>query len=148
MVAMRRPSATVGVTNVVVAQRMGARAVSLSGGTSQPSCSPGVTLMKLGGPSFAMGDHADHIHVGYAPVGKPSELSKQFAAVLKPDQWRDLIDRIAQIDNPKVPTSPSKYSTLVERRNIAVSCATIPVRGHTGTGVGVGSGVEDSHDAA
>jgi len=30
--------------------------------------------------------------------------------VLKPDQWVKLIDRLNQIDNPVVPTTPSKYS--------------------------------------
>ena len=24
-----------------------------------------ISLMDLGGPSFALGDHADHVHVGY-----------------------------------------------------------------------------------
>ena len=26
-----------------------------------------ISLMDFGGPSFAMGDHDDHVHVGYAP---------------------------------------------------------------------------------
>ena len=27
-----------------------------------------ISLMDMGGPTFAMGDHADHIHVGYTPA--------------------------------------------------------------------------------
>jgi hypothetical protein len=69
-----------------------------------------ISLMTLGGPSFAMADHNDHIHVGYYPKGQSPQASKQFSELLKPDQWKRLIGRIAQIDNPTVPTSPSRYS--------------------------------------
>jgi Transglycosylase SLT domain len=70
-----------------------------------------ISLMSLGGPSFAMGDHADHVHVGFQPqYGPGSSTEKQFLEILKPDQWERLIDRIADIDNPDVPTSPSRYS--------------------------------------
>ena len=34
-------------------------------------------------------------------------------AVLKPGQWNDLIDRLGQIENPVVPTKPSKYAIPV-----------------------------------
>jgi hypothetical protein len=37
-------------------------------------------------------------------------MEKQFVQLLKPDQWERLISRIGQIDNPTVPTDPSKYS--------------------------------------
>ena len=63
-----------------------------------------ISLMTLGGPSFAMADHDDHIHVGYYPQGQSPQASKQFSELLKPDQWKRLIGRIAQIDNPTVPT--------------------------------------------
>ena len=69
-----------------------------------------ISLMDLGGPSFAMADHADHIHVGYYPRGQAPGAKKQFVQLLKPDQWKRLVGRIAEIDNPKVPTSPSRYS--------------------------------------
>ena len=70
-----------------------------------------ISLMDLGGPSFAMADHDDHVHVGYAPLTGPgSDPDRQFTEILKPDQWQRLIGRIAKIDNPKVPTSPSKFS--------------------------------------
>jgi Transglycosylase SLT domain len=70
-----------------------------------------ISLMNLGGPSFAMGDHADHVHVGFQPqYGPGSSTERQFLEILKPDQWERLIDRIADIDNPDVPTSPSRYA--------------------------------------
>jgi len=64
----------------------------------------------MGGPTFAMGDHADHIHVGYTPLYSPQEQDKQFVRLLKPEQWERLIGRIAEIDNPEIPTGPEKYS--------------------------------------
>ena len=77
-------------------------------GTMQPHQL--ISLMDLGGPSFAMADHADHIHVGYYPRGQAPGAKKQFVQLLKPRQWQRLIGRIAEIDNPKVRTSPSRYS--------------------------------------
>ena len=38
-------------------------------------------------------------------------------ALLKPDQWQRLIDRLGQIENPKVPIKPSKYSLPDEEPN-------------------------------
>ena len=38
------------------------------------------------------------------------QASKQFQSILKPDQWKALIGRIASIPNPEVPTKPSSYS--------------------------------------
>ncbi len=67
-----------------------------------------ISLQELGGPSFAMGDHADHVHIGWSPVGGPGEA--QFVQLLKPDQWMRLTDRLEQIDNPRVPTEPSRFS--------------------------------------
>ncbi len=59
--------------------------------------------------TFAMGDHDDHVHVGYMPNYGPGSgsISRQFNEILKPDQWERLIDRLGEIDNPTVPTSPS-----------------------------------------
>jgi murein DD-endopeptidase MepM/ murein hydrolase activator NlpD len=70
-----------------------------------------ISLMSFGGPSFAMSDHADHVHVGFQPqYGPGSSDERQFLEILKPDQWERLIDRIADIDNPDVPIAPSRYS--------------------------------------
>jgi murein DD-endopeptidase MepM/ murein hydrolase activator NlpD len=70
-----------------------------------------ISLMDMGGPTFSMADHADHIHVGFTPQAGTDRLGKEFDAVLKPDQWEKLLDRIGNIDEPKVPRKPSKYST-------------------------------------
>jgi hypothetical protein len=67
-----------------------------------------ISLEQLGGPSFAMGDHADHVHVGWQPIFGNGQLSQEFAQVLKPDQWARLIDRLGDIDNPTVPVGTSE----------------------------------------
>ncbi len=69
-----------------------------------------ISLQELGGPSFAMADHADHVHIGWQPIYGNSQLDKQFNAMLKPDQWERLINRLGQIDNPEVAAGPSKYA--------------------------------------
>ncbi|MDP9188952.1 MAG: lytic murein transglycosylase [Actinomycetota bacterium] len=69
-----------------------------------------ITLMDLGGPTFAMGDHDDHIHVGYTPLYGTGQPFEQFARILKPEQWERLIDRLGEIENPKVPVKPSDAS--------------------------------------
>jgi hypothetical protein len=61
-----------------------------------------------GETSFALADHYDHVHVGYQPLSGP--FDQQFEALLKPDQWQRLTDQLGQIENPDVPTAPSKYA--------------------------------------
>jgi hypothetical protein len=61
--------------------------------------------------AWAQGDHADHIHIGFQPLfGDSAKLQQHYNSVLKPDQWVKLIDRLNHIDNPVVPTKPSKYA--------------------------------------
>ena len=75
-----------------------------------------ISLHDLGANTFAMGDHADHVHVGYQPL--PGEVDdsvagargQNFEAVLKPNQWERLVERLAGIDNPNVRNSPSRYA--------------------------------------
>ncbi|HWM63464.1 MAG TPA: lytic murein transglycosylase [Solirubrobacterales bacterium] len=68
-----------------------------------------ISLEALGGPSFAMADHADHVHIGYRPtVASGTEVG--FVQLLKPDQWLRLTNRLGEIDNPEVPTKPSKFA--------------------------------------
>ena len=68
-----------------------------------------ISLEDLPGPtSFAMADHYAHVHVGYHPLEGGPEA--KFAALLKPNQWQRLIDRLGEIENPDVPVSPSKYA--------------------------------------
>ena len=61
-----------------------------------------------GETSFAMADHYDHVHVGYHVLEGGPEA--QFAALLKPNQWQRLINRLGEIENPDVPVNPSKYA--------------------------------------
>ena len=64
-----------------------------------------------GETSFAEASHYDHVHIGYRPIGAQAAAESQFAeAMLKPNQWEHLIQRLGQIENPKVPIKPSKYS--------------------------------------
>jgi hypothetical protein len=55
-----------------------------------------------------MADHYDHVHVGYHVLEGGPEA--QFAALLKPNQWQRLINRLGEIENPNVPVNPSKYA--------------------------------------
>jgi murein DD-endopeptidase MepM/ murein hydrolase activator NlpD len=83
-----------------------------------------ITLMTYKGAdnTMAMADHADHIHVGFRPLYAPnSKLGRQLAAVLKPNQWIKLIDRLGKIENPRVAIKPSKYSIRVRSRGRASS---------------------------
>jgi hypothetical protein len=64
-----------------------------------------------------MADHADHIHVGFRPLyGANAKTAKQVDAILKPEQWIKLIDRLDQIDNPSVARKPSKYAVEAGKR--------------------------------
>jgi hypothetical protein len=75
-----------------------------------------ISLFEIGGATFSMADHADHIHVGFQPrFGANTKLGRQALAVLKPGQWSDLIDRLRELENPVVPTKPSKYAVPVEK---------------------------------
>ena len=75
-----------------------------------------ISLMDLGANTVNMGDHADHIHVGFKPrYGANSKLSKQARAVLRPGQWPELLKRLDEIENPVVPTKPSKYAIPVKK---------------------------------
>jgi hypothetical protein len=76
-----------------------------------------ISLFEIGGTTLAMGDHDDHIHVGFQPMfGANTKLGKQALAVLKPGQWSDLITRLGEIENPVVPTKPSKYALPAKKR--------------------------------
>jgi murein DD-endopeptidase MepM/ murein hydrolase activator NlpD len=67
--------------------------------------------------TFAMGDHADHIHVGWRPLyGQSKQAARRIDSILKPQQWIKLIDRIGEIDNPEVREAPSRFSLKVTKR--------------------------------
>jgi len=76
-----------------------------------------ISLLEIGGTTFAMADHNDHIHVGFQPMfGTNRKLGKAALAVLKPGQWSDLLARLGEIENPVVPTKPSKYALPADKR--------------------------------
>ena len=74
-----------------------------------------------GETSFAMADHYDHVHVGYHVLEGGPEA--QFAALLKPNQWQRLINRLGEIENPDVPVNPSKYA-VPDKSNGGLSAGT------------------------
>ncbi len=76
-----------------------------------------ITLMKYSGTdnTFAMGDHDDHIHLGFDP--RESEA----ASVLRPGQWDRLIGGLARVPNPIVPLEPSSASIEVTQQATAGS---------------------------
>ena len=61
-----------------------------------------ISLMDLGGPSFAMGDHADHIHVGWRPLlGLQCQARTRSARrILSANQWDRFVDRICGHPQP------------------------------------------------
>ena len=86
--------------------------------TLQGSMEPSqiISLLNLGANTVALGDHADHIHVGFQPhFGANSKLGAQAEAVLKPGQWPELLKRLEEIENPVVPTKPSPYALPVRK---------------------------------
>ena len=79
-----------------------------------------ISLMTFDGAdnTFAMGDHDDHIHVGWRPLyGDNRRAARQIDAVLKPEQWIKLISRLEDIDNPTVREQPSRFAVKVVKRS-------------------------------
>jgi murein DD-endopeptidase MepM/ murein hydrolase activator NlpD len=79
-----------------------------------------ISLMTFDGAdnTYAMGDHDDHIHVGWRPLyGENRRAARQIDAVLKPEQWIKLIARLDDIDNPTVREQPSRFSVKVVKRS-------------------------------
>jgi hypothetical protein len=75
-----------------------------------------ISLLELGANTMALPDHNDHIHVGFqSRFGANTKLGRQALAVLKPGQWSDLLARLRHIENPVVPTRPSRYSLPARR---------------------------------
>ena len=92
-----------GITHQAVRRLMGLQ------GTMRPHQI--ISLLDLGGNTVAMGDHDDHIHVGFrATAGDNRKTGRAALAVLDPEQWTDLIERLGEIENPIVPTEPSRYA--------------------------------------
>jgi hypothetical protein len=62
-----------------------------------------ISLLSIGGPTLAMADHADHIHVGFRPTGEAWRRAGY--SVLKPSQWPELMSRLSVLPNPEVSAS-------------------------------------------
>ena len=75
-----------------------------------------ITLMQYDGTdnTLAMGDHDDHIHVGFPSVGVAGGAGGGGSrALLAPSQWSRLVGRLGEIENPDVSMTPSRYSVKV-----------------------------------
>ena len=66
-------------------------------GTLQPDQI--ISLLDLGGPTLAMSDHADHVHLGFRPLFE-GRRGRQRLSVLRPRQWSDLLRQLRRIKNP------------------------------------------------
>jgi murein DD-endopeptidase MepM/ murein hydrolase activator NlpD len=77
-----------------------------------------ISLLDLGQNTVAMGDHDDHIHVGFRPTaGDNRKTGRAALAVLDPEQWTNLIERLGEIENPVVPTEPSRFALPVKPKH-------------------------------
>ncbi len=71
-----------------------------------------ITLMQYSGTdnTYAMGDHDDHIHLGFDPRESAA------TSVLRPAQWDRLIGSLARVPNPIVSLEPSAWSIEVTKQ--------------------------------
>jgi hypothetical protein len=79
-----------------------------------------ISLMTFAGTdnTYAMADHADHIHIGWQPqFGANPAASEQVNAIIKPSQWVSLISRLGEIANPRVREQPSRYAVQTSKRS-------------------------------
>jgi hypothetical protein len=82
-------------------------------GTMQPHQI--ISLLDYGANTMALPDHANHVHVGFHPLfGQNTKLGRQTASILKPGQWEDLVKRLGSLEQPTVPTKPSKFAIPVK----------------------------------
>jgi hypothetical protein len=67
-----------------------------------------------------MADHADHVHVGYSISGAPTPTGALVGdtgdeRLLDSSQWRRLIRRLGEIENPKVPPSNKRRASVAHK---------------------------------
>ncbi len=75
-----------------------------------------ITLMQYPqAAGFAMGDHDDHLHLGFSPAAGADTPGGSVESALGAEQWRQLTERLGQISNPDVPTTPSDDSLPAEK---------------------------------
>ena len=75
-----------------------------------------ITLLAYPQPAgFAMGDHDDHLHIGYSASGDANVPGGSVQSTLGAEQWTKLTERLGQITNPEVPTAPSDDALPAEK---------------------------------
>lgn len=75
-----------------------------------------ISLFDIGGATMAMGDHADHIHVGFRSGGTINRNGKLRGQRISKKTWLRLFDHLGKIENPNVPTRPSAYAIKVNKK--------------------------------
>jgi hypothetical protein len=92
-----------------IADRTIRRLLTLQGTTAPDQI---ISLMRYPGVAntLALGDHADHIHIGFRPAAGAGHGAGVHALGLRPRQWLRLVDRLGRIENPAVPRKPSRYA--------------------------------------
>jgi len=61
--------------------------------------------------TLALPDHTNRIQIVFTPNYTTNpKLQKQITTILQPHQWIQLINRISQIPEPTIPTTPSQYA--------------------------------------
>lgn len=75
-----------------------------------------ITLLDYPQPAgFAMSDHGDHLHLGYSLAGGTEAPAGYVQATLGAGQWQKLTERLGQITNPEVPSTPSDDALPAEK---------------------------------
>ncbi|MGK2877224.1 MAG: lytic murein transglycosylase [Solirubrobacterales bacterium] len=79
-----------------------------------------ISLFDIGGATLAMGNHADHIHVGFRPGGSINRNGKvakgSTGSRISKKDWYRVFDHLGTIENPEVPTQPSAYAIKVNKK--------------------------------
>jgi hypothetical protein len=80
-------------------------------GTMRPAQIISLMEFRGAGNTFAMGDHDDHIHVGWRPrFGDNAEAARAAASALRPSQWTAVVKRLGALRNPSVRLRPSPHA--------------------------------------
>jgi len=96
-----------------------------------------ISLLDLGGPSFAMADHNDHIHVGYRPgegmaQSEGGDIAGAASAILEGSQWDKVVGHVGAIRNPriqeKIEWHDASNMSCKYKRAMAVQAARIQVK--------------------
>lgn len=75
-----------------------------------------ITLLNYPQPAgFAMGDHDDHLHLGYRAATDSDVPGGSIQATLGAAQWERLTERLGEIRNPEVPDRPSSSSLPADK---------------------------------